>query len=113
MIPGPERRKTAGKKREKKLKQNVDSEIRLIYLNFISIYKKDFRLVPDSSRQGQAQIFGLWFMDFALWMTQGYQLDHSLSQRLLTNFFDNVLLEHIGLIRVLPLADYLFFGLSR
>ena len=37
-------------------------------------------------------------------MTQGYQLDHSLSQRLLKHFFDNVLFENVGLIHVLPLA---------
>ena len=42
-------------------------------------------------------------------MTQGYQLDHSLSQRLFKHFFDNVLLEHVGLIHVLPLAVHLFF----
>ena len=40
---------------------------------------------------------------------QGYQLDHSLSRRLLKHFFDNVLLEHGGLICVLPLAVHLFF----
>ena len=27
-------------------------------------------------------------------MTQGYQLDHSLSQKLFKHFFDNVLLKH-------------------
>ena len=31
-------------------------------------------------------------------MTQGYQLDHSLSKRLSKHFFDNVLPEHVGLI---------------
>ena len=36
-------------------------------------------------------------------MTQGYQLDHSLSQTLFKLFFDNDLLEHVGLICVLPL----------
>ena len=43
-----------------------------------------------------------WFMDFGLRMTQGYQLDHSLSQRL----FKNIFLTHwtIGLIHVLSLA---------
>ena len=32
---------------------------------------------PDSSRQGQAQEFGIWFMNFfhRLRMAQGYQLD--------------------------------------
>ena len=44
-------------------------------------------------------------MDFfyGLRMTQGYQLDHSLSQRLLKHLFDNFLLEHVnvGLICVL------------
>ena len=58
--------------------------------------------------------FGLWTLDFfyGLRMNQGYQLDHSLSQRLFKDFFDNVLLEHVGLIRVLPLAVHLFFTLS-
>ena len=37
-------------------------------------------------------------------MTQGHKLDHSISQRLLKHFFGNVLLEHVGLIRILPLA---------
>ena len=37
---------------------------------------------PDWSRQGQAKEFGIWFIDFGLRMTQGYQLDHSLSQRI-------------------------------
>ena len=70
---------------------------------------------PDSSRQGQAQEsnldLGLWTLDcfYGLRMTQGYQLDHSLSQRLLKHFFNNVLLEHVGLFRVLPLAVQLFF----
>ena len=40
-------------------------------------------------------------------MTQGYQRDHSLSQRVLKHFFENVLLEHVGLICVLPLAVHL------
>ena len=59
---------------------------------------------------------GLWTLDFfyVLRMTQGYQLNHSLSQRLLKHFFDNVLLDHVGLILVLPLAVHLFlFVLSR
>ena len=55
-----------------------------------------------------------WFMDFERRMTQGYQLDHSLSQRLLKHVCDNVLLEHVGLIHVLPLDVHLFlFVLSR
>ena len=43
-----------------------------------------------------------WFMDFGLRMTQGYRLDHSLSQRL----FKNISLTHwtLGLIHVLSLA---------
>ena len=55
--------------------------------------------------------FGLWTLDFfyGLRMTQGYQLDHSLSQRLLKNFLDDVLNEHVGLIHVLPLSVHLFF----
>ena len=46
-------------------------------------------------------------------MTQGYQLDPTLSQILLKYFFDNILLEHIGLICVLPLAVHHFFVLSK
>ena len=42
-------------------------------------------------------------MDLAVRMTQGYQ------QRLLKHFYDNVLLKHVGLIRVLPLAVHLIF----
>ena len=42
-------------------------------------------------------------------MTQGYQLDHSLSQRLSKHYFDNVVFEHVGLIRVLPLAVHMDF----
>ena len=42
-------------------------------------------------------------------MTQGYQLDHLLSLRLLKHFFDNILLEHVGLPYVLPLAIHLDF----
>ena len=47
-----------------------------------------------------------WFMDFGLRMTQGYQLDHSLSQRL----FKNIFLTHwnLGLIHVLSLAFQTF-----
>ena len=58
---------------------------------------------------------GLWFIDFGLLLLteddsgQGYQLDHSLSQRLLKHLFDNVLLEHVGLVCVLPPAVHLFF----
>ena len=40
-------------------------------------------------------------------MTQDYQMDHSLSLRLLKPFFDNVLLEHGELPHVLPLAVHL------
>ena len=61
---------------------------------------------------------GIWNLDFELWtldffyelrMTQGYQLDHSLSQRLVKHIFDNVLLKHVGLIYALSLAVHLFF----
>ena len=42
-------------------------------------------------------------------LAQGYQLDHSLSQGLLKHkTFDNVLLEHVRLTGVLPLAVHLF-----
>ena len=37
-------------------------------------------------------------------MIQDYQLDHSLSLRLYKSVFDNVLLEHVALLHVLPLA---------
>ena len=62
------------------------------------------------SGQGQAQEFAKWTLEFfyGLGMINGYQLDHSLSQRLLKHFFDNVLCEHVGLICVLPLAVHLF-----
>ena len=54
----------------------------------------------QSFRNCQAQGQLVNFID-GLRMTQGYQLDHSLSQRLLKHFFDNVLLQHVRLIRVL------------
>ena len=44
---------------------------------------------------------------YGMLMTQGYQLNHLLSQRLLKHFFDNVLLEHVELIYVLPLVVHL------
>ena len=78
-----------------------------------SIHGRNQSFKPDLSRQGQAKEFGIGFMDFGLLLwtkddsTQGYQLDHSLSFRLLKHFFDDVLLEHVGLIRVLPLAVHL------
>ena len=71
---------------------------------------------PELDSRGTSQgirnlDFGLLTLDFfyGLRMTQGYQLDHSLLQRLLKHFFDNVLLEHVGLILVLPLAVHLVF----
>ena len=53
--------------------------------------------------------FGLWSWSFfyRLEMTQNYHLDHLLSLRLLKSFFDNVLLEHVGLPHVLPFVVYL------
>ena len=42
-------------------------------------------------------------------LPQGYQVDHSLPQRLYQRNDLNVLLEHVGLIRVFPLAVHLFF----
>ena len=62
------------------------------------------------SRQGQAQEFFIWPLCFSLYgpgISQGYQLDHLLSLRLLEPFFDNVLLVDGGLPHVLPLAAYL------
>ena len=57
-------------------------------------------------RQGQAQEFGLWLMG----MTQGYQLDHSLSMQL---FLNNFLLEHGGLRQVFsPIRNLNFLVLS-
>ena len=48
------------------------------------------------------------------WDDSGYQLDHSLSLRLLKPFLINVLLEHVGLPYVLRFAVNLdFFELSR
>ena len=54
-----------------------------------------------------------WFMDFGLRMTQGYQLEHSLSQKL----FKNISLTHwtLGLIHVLSLAtqtSFIMFSLN-
>ena len=70
--------------------------------------------IQDSSRQGQVQEFEICTLVNGLWtssmsMDCGYQLDHSLSQRLLKHLLDNVLLEHVRLICVLPLAVHLFF----
>ena len=54
-------------------------------------------------------------MDFGLllWTEDDSELPtgpptRPLSQRLFKHFFDNVLIEHVGLIRVLPLSVYLF-----
>ena len=44
---------------------------------------------------------------YELWMTQGYQLDHTLLLFILKTFFDDVLLEHDGLYHVLPIAVHL------
>ena len=56
-------------------------------------------------------VYGLWTSSlfYGLMMTQGYQVDHSLPQRLYQRNVLNVLLEHVGLIRVFPLAVHLFF----
>ena len=45
-------------------------------------------------------------------MTQGHQLDHSLSLRFLNHLIDNALLEHSGLPRVLPISVHLYFGVG-
>ena len=74
--------------------------------------KKETRLESTGTSPGIWNLdFDLWTLDFfyELRMTQGYQLDHSLSQRLLKHFFDNVLFKNVGLIHVLPLAVHLFF----
>ena len=66
------------------------------------------------SRKGQAQEFVIWTLVYSLgtsFIDSGYQLD-SLSFRLLKPFFDNVLLEHVGLPHVLPLAAHLAVGLG-
>ena len=47
-----------------------------------------------------------------LW-TQGYQLDHLQSLRLLKHFFDNVLLELLGLPHVFPHAVHLIFCVDQ
>ena len=50
--------------------------------------------------------FRLWFiMDFELllWTEDNsgfYQLEHSLSQRLLKHLFDNILVENVGLLEM-------------
>ena len=43
-------------------------------------------------------------------MIQGYQMDQSLSLRLIKSVLDNVLLEHGGLPCVLPFAVHLDLG---
>ena len=52
---------------------------------------------------------GIWTLDFfyGLGVTQCYQLDPSLSIRLLKHFFEKVFLEHGGLPHVLHLAVHL------
>ena len=79
---------------------------RLVYVICFKIKMNQTGVDRDKPRNLE---FGLWTLDFfyELRMTQGYQLDHSLSKRLLKHFFDNVLLEHVGL------AVHLFFVLSR
>ena len=66
----------------------------------------------DQTRIDRVKLRNLEFglLLYGLRMTQGYQLDHSLSQGLLKHktFFDNVLLEHVRLTGVLPLAVHLF-----
>ena len=56
--------------------------------------------------------FGYKTLDFfyGLRMTKGYQLDHSLSLRLLKHFFDNIFLEH-GEVDY-PILSYCPFVLS-
>ena len=58
-------------------------------LSFLGV-QIDGKTIP--SRQGEAQEFVLWTKDDAGF----YQLDHSLSQRLLKHFFNHFLLEHDG-----------------
>ena len=71
----------------------------------IITYLRSPSLYPVDSQHGLLLLF------CRVGMTQGYQLDHSLSLRfrLLKPFFDNVLLEHGGLPHVLPLAVHLMF----
>ena len=90
-----------------------------IYIsNRISLGKYDDRTRLESTGTSP----GIWNLDCNLWtldffyelrMTQPGLPTHSLSQRLLKHFFDNVLLEHVGLIRLLPLAVQLFFFCSE
>ena len=67
------------------------------------------KIIKARSRQGQTQEFVIWswniFYEFR--MTQGYQLDHLLSLRVLKPFCDNVVLEYGGLPHVLPLNVHL------
>ena len=77
-----------------------------------------YLLLITCIRHGKAQDFVIWTLVYGLGislmdfyyrpgMTQDNQLDHSLSLRLLKPFFDNVLPEHGGLPRVLPLVVHL------
>ena len=55
------------------------------------------------SRQGQA-------LNYGVGMIQGYQLDQTLSLRLIKSVPDNFILEHSGLPCVLPFAVHLDLG---
>ena len=66
------------------------------------------------SRQGQAQEVGIWSLVYGLLLwteddsglpTGPLTITQTQTQ---TKTFDNVLLEHVGLIHVLPLAVHLF-----
>ena len=66
---------------------------------------------PDSSRQGQAQEFGIKTLVYGLWTSSEDDSElatRPLSQRLFKHFFDNVLIEHVGFIHVSPLTVHLF-----
>ena len=74
---------------------------------------RTLHIKPDLSRQGQSQEFGictffLWILDFFLWTEDDSGLPNGplTITKTLKHFFDNVLLEHVELIRVLPLVTF-------
>ena len=79
--------------------------------NFVIVFSetKPYQTQVDRDKPMNLE-FGLCYIYFRL---QGYQLDHSLSQRRLKHFFDNVLLGHFRLIHVLPLAVHLFLAAKK
>ena len=63
-------------------------------------------IIPDLHSTGKSQTFGLWTSSIDLGL-DSYQVDHSLSLRLLKPFTDNIILIYGELPHVLPLAVHL------